>query len=76
MHGRLLAEGDNTPADVVMTADAANIELSAEAGALAAVQSDVLTDTIPEELRSAADERDVLYETVFLPVVDTLQPIE
>jgi ABC-type glycerol-3-phosphate transport system substrate-binding protein len=51
---RLIAEGANTPADVVMTADAANIELSAEAGLLASVESDVLTETIPEELRSEA----------------------
>ncbi|HUS42238.1 MAG TPA: extracellular solute-binding protein [Ilumatobacteraceae bacterium] len=49
---RLIAEGANTPADVVMTADAANIALSAEAGILASVDSDVLTETIPEELRS------------------------
>ncbi len=49
---RLIAEGANTPADVVMTADAANIELSAEAGILASVDSAVLTETIPEELRS------------------------
>jgi len=53
---RLLAEGDNTPADVIMTADASNIELSAEAGALASVESTVLTDTIPEELRSADND--------------------
>ena len=49
---RLIAEGANTPADVVMTADAANIELSADAGILASVDSSVLTETIPEELRS------------------------
>jgi iron(III) transport system substrate-binding protein len=49
---RLIAEGANTPADVVMTADAANIELAADAGVLASVDSTVLTDTIPEELRS------------------------
>jgi iron(III) transport system substrate-binding protein len=53
---RLLAEGENTPADVVMTADAANIELSAEAGALASVESDILTETIPEELRSERND--------------------
>ncbi|WP_380168879.1 extracellular solute-binding protein [Jannaschia sp. R86511] len=53
---RLLAEGENTPADVVMTADAANIELAAEAGALASVESDVLTETIPEELRSERND--------------------
>lgn len=59
---RLLAEGENTPADVVMTADAANIELSAEAGALASVESDVLTETIPEELRSERNDWFALSE--------------
>ena len=49
---RLIAEGANTPADVVMTADAANIELAADAGVLASIDSDILTETIPEELRS------------------------
>jgi iron(III) transport system substrate-binding protein len=49
---RLIAEGANTPADVIMTADAANIELSAAAGVLASVDSDILTETIPAELRS------------------------
>jgi iron(III) transport system substrate-binding protein len=34
---RLLAEGTNTPADVLLTADAANIELAAGAGLLAPV---------------------------------------
>ncbi len=49
---RLLAEGENTPADVVMTADAANIALSAEAGLLAALDSEILSEAIPEELRA------------------------
>ena len=53
---RLIAEGANTPADVLMTADAANVELSAEAGVLASVDSDVLSETIPEQLRSEANE--------------------
>ena len=53
---RLTAEGANTPADIVMTADAANIELSAAAGLLASVDSEVLVDTVPEELRSADNE--------------------
>jgi len=48
---RLIAEGVNTPADVVMTADAANIELSSDAGILASVDSDILSETIPEGLR-------------------------
>jgi iron(III) transport system substrate-binding protein len=49
---RLIAEGENTPADVVLTADAANIELSAQAGALAPLESEALTSAIPAELRS------------------------
>jgi len=50
---RLIAEGDNSPADLIMTADAANIELAAAAGVLSPVDSDVLRDAIPQELRSA-----------------------
>jgi iron(III) transport system substrate-binding protein len=48
---RLVAEGANTPADVIMTADASNAELASQAGVLAAVDSQALTDAIPEELR-------------------------
>ena len=49
---RLIAEGENTPADVLMTADAANVELAAAAGVLAPVDSEALAGAIPEELRS------------------------
>ncbi len=49
---RLLAEGANTPADVLMTADAANAELASTAGLLAAVESETLTSAIPAELRT------------------------
>jgi len=50
---RLAAEGANSPADLIMTADAANIELAAAAGLLAVVDSDVLREAIPAELRAA-----------------------
>lgn len=50
---RLLAEGANTPADVVMTADAANIALASAAGLLAPLDSPVLTAAVPAELRAA-----------------------
>jgi iron(III) transport system substrate-binding protein len=53
---RLVAEGANTPADVLMTADAANVELAADAGVLASVDSATLTDAIPAELRSAEND--------------------
>lgn len=52
---RLAAEGVNTPADLIMTADAANIELAAAAGLLSAVDSDVLREAIPAELRASDD---------------------
>ncbi len=50
---RLAAEGENTPADLIMTADAANIALAAEAGLLSPVDSDALTSAIPADLRAA-----------------------
>lgn len=50
---RLIAEGANTPADVLLTADAANIELAAEAGLLAPVVGSAIEAAIPETLRSA-----------------------
>ena len=50
---RLAAEGANTPADLVMTADAANIALAAEAGLLSTVDSEILAGAIPEALRAA-----------------------
>ena len=53
LRARLEAEGANTPADVLMTADAANISLAAEAGLLSTVDSKVLTEAIPSELRAA-----------------------
>ncbi len=49
---RLVAEGKNTPADLLMAADAANIELAAAAGALASIESPVLDKAVPAELRS------------------------
>jgi iron(III) transport system substrate-binding protein len=53
---RLIAEGANTPADLLMAADAANIELASDADVLAAVDSTVLTDAVPAELRSEDDD--------------------
>ena len=68
---RLIAEGANTPADVVMTADAANVELSADAGVLASVDSDVLTETIPEELRSEANDWFALSQRLRVIIAST-----
>lgn len=68
---RLIAEGSNTPADIVMTADAANIALAAEAGLLAPLNSDVLRSAVPEDLRDDEDRwftlsrrlRTIMYST-------------
>lgn len=52
LRARLEAEGANTPADLLMTSDAANISLAATANLLSPVDSDVLAKSIPEELRA------------------------
>lgn len=52
LRARLEAEGANTPADLIMTADAANIALAAEAGLLAPVDNESILNAIPEELRA------------------------
>jgi iron(III) transport system substrate-binding protein len=49
---RLVAEGDRSPADLVMTVDIANLQQIVDAGVVQAVESDVLTAAIPAELRS------------------------
>ncbi len=48
---RILAEGEQTPADAVITIDGGSIDLLAREGVLATVESDIITDAIPETLR-------------------------
>ncbi|TYC98851.1 extracellular solute-binding protein [Arthrobacter echini] len=50
---RLKAEGDDTPADVFMTVDAGNLWNGARQGELAATDSAVLRDAVPEDLRES-----------------------
>jgi len=52
---RLVAEGDRSPADLVMTVDIANLQQIVDAGVIQPVQSDVLEAAIPAELRSPDD---------------------
>lgn len=52
---RLVAEAANTPADILMTADAANISLAAAAGVLSPVDSEAIRSAVPAELRAADD---------------------
>lgn len=48
---RLKAEGDRSPADLVMTVDIANLKQIVDADVVQPVDSDVLTDAIPAALR-------------------------
>jgi iron(III) transport system substrate-binding protein len=49
---RLVAEGDRSPADLVMTVDIANLQQIVDSGVVQPVASDVLTAAIPPGLRS------------------------
>lgn len=55
MAERLQAEGDRSPADIVLTVDIARLMQIVDAGVTQAVQSDVLEANIPETLRDPAD---------------------
>ncbi|MBK5932807.1 iron(III) transport system substrate-binding protein [Rhodovulum imhoffii] len=48
---RLLAEGERSPADVILTVDISRLAEAVEAGVTQPVQSDVLNDAIPAEFR-------------------------
>ena len=55
MAERLEAEGDRSPADLVLTVDIARLMQIVDAGVTQAVPSDVLEANIPAELRDPAD---------------------
>lgn len=55
MAERLQAEGDRSPADLVLTVDIARLMQIAEADVLQPVQSDVLEANIPAEFRDPGD---------------------
>ena len=48
---RLQAEGDNSPADLLMTVDAGNLWQATEVGVLAPVESAILNNNVPKHLR-------------------------
>ena len=48
---RLKIEGRNSPADIFLTVDAGNLWRADQAGVLQAVQSDILSERVPEYLR-------------------------
>ena len=51
LYERLSSEGGNTPADVLITVDAANLWRAKEAGLLEPVSSAALDEAVPEDLR-------------------------
>jgi iron(III) transport system substrate-binding protein len=55
MAERLVAEGDRSPADLVLTVDIARLQQIVDAGVTQPVQSEVLEAAIPETLRDAGD---------------------
>lgn len=55
MAERLVAEGDRSPADLVLTVDIARLQQVVDAGVTQPVQSDVLEANIPADLRDAED---------------------
>lgn len=48
---RIVSEGRNTPADVMITVDAGRLWRAEDAGVFASIQSDVLDERIPESVR-------------------------
>jgi iron(III) transport system substrate-binding protein len=53
---RIKSEGINSPADVVITVDAGRLWRAKEAGVLSAVESDMLFERIPVELRDVDNQ--------------------
>ncbi len=51
---RMVSEGRNSPADVLISTDVGRLYRAKQQGVLQSVQSDVLTGTIPEALRDPA----------------------
>lgn len=75
---RIAAEGDETEADVYLTVDAGNLWAAAEDGLFQPLDSQVLTDAIPAELRDAENRwfglavrtRTIVYNTDLIDEAD------
>jgi|HigsolmetaAR201D_1030396.scaffolds.fasta_scaffold16044_2 iron(III) transport system substrate-binding protein len=75
---RIEAEGDETEADVYFTVDAGNLWAAAEAGIFQPLQSEVLEEAVPEELRDAENRwfglavraRTIVYNTELVDEAD------
>lgn len=53
---RLELEGENSPADILVTTDAGNLHRASEAGLLQVIDSETLEKAIPENLRDTDNE--------------------
>ena len=53
---RLMAEGENSPADVLLTVDTSRLERAKNAGVLGAVDSEVLEAKIPSNLQDSDNQ--------------------
>ncbi|MCB1353717.1 MAG: Fe(3+) ABC transporter substrate-binding protein [Rhodobacteraceae bacterium] len=56
LNARMKAEGENSPADILMTVDAGRIWRAEQEGLLQPVESDVLEERIPAHLRDPKNE--------------------
>ncbi|MEX0659694.1 MAG: extracellular solute-binding protein [Egibacteraceae bacterium] len=68
---RLRREGEDTPADLLVTTDLANLWRAQEAGLLAGVDTEVLRDNIPPGLHDDEGEWWALTTRLRIPVVST-----
>ncbi len=68
---RLRQEGDETPADLLVTTDLANLWRAKEAGLLEAVDSETLADRVPVEYRDPDRQWWGLSTRIRTPVVST-----
>ena len=68
---RLRREGDDSPADLLITTDLANLWRAEEAGLLQPVDSEVVERNIPAELRDADGNWVSLTTRLRIPVVST-----
>jgi len=68
---RLSREGDDSPADVLITTDLANLWRAEEAGLLQPMRSDAVEANIPEGLRDPAGHWAALTTRLRVPVVNT-----
>ncbi len=71
LYERLRREGDDTPADLLVTTDLANLWRAEQSGLLQSVSSETLRANVPERLRDAGGAWWALTTRIRTPVVAT-----